>query len=103
MYFIKCECNNQKKYCKNSGGKLNNNSAFDDLNIISIVFGCLGILGSITILFCLFGFIFSLIGLVFAILSTNIEKKTISITLNSIGLSLSGFVFYIFIWLFIYL
>ena len=103
MYCSNCGSKNYGNiYCTNCGNKLDNvnnkikQNEENGLRITSIV---LGVLGLFSCLNFVFGFIFSLVGLILGIYATKKGKNTLGIVLNSIGLFLSIIIFCLFIFL----
>lgn len=103
-------------FCENCGNKLDNNALFcpecgtkiekknidskmvntnnnsnikSGLKTASIVLGVLGIVGSLTVIFSMPGFIMSLIGLILGICATKKVKNILGIVLSSVGLFIS--------------
>lgn len=96
MYCSNCGTKNEgNKYCTKCGLLLDNSNVLvkkeekNGLKITSIVFGVIGILGSITVFFSPLSLIISLIGLILGVVATKKVKNVLGIVLNTIGLFLS--------------
>ena len=94
---------NNFAYCQKCGSKFEEvkttNNSSSDSKTVSIIFGIIGIAGSILIVFIPIAFVLSLIGLILAIISNKKEKNTTGIVLNIIGLFLSIAITCLFIWI----
>lgn len=104
MYCEKCgsKLANNALFCNECGAKVekkdndikpvnknNKSNNKNGLKTASIVLGILGIVGGITILFSIPGFILSVIGLILGICATKKGKNILGIVLNSVGLFIS--------------
>lgn len=88
LFCPECGVKVEKRNIENKPVNTNNNVK-SGLKTASIVLGVLGIVGALTLIFSIPGFIMSLIGLILGICSTKKVKNVLGIVLSSVGLCIS--------------
>jgi len=87
LFCPECGTKIEKKNIDSKMVNTNNNSNIKSgLKTASIVLGVLGIVGGLTVIFSIPGFIMSLIGLILGICATKKVKNILGIVLSSVGL-----------------